>query len=228
MRKKLEKDAKEAPIIRQTKVVPEEAKVTNCKKVHLKGNSKEILIENQSFLPIANLCTQTPKPVDLQVSPMLRNPFPILPKVPLRSKVILSVRQDWPDQRVMQRQCRRQDGQVSGRQEDQVFVQQDQKGMPIREVQVRGQTMMMKTTMKMMRIKHAVQAIDLIILVVRVKGLTILAVQAKDPIILVAQVIDLTIPEVQAKGLTIREVRVHVPMKVLEAQVLDPTIRQAA
>ena len=218
MRKKLEKDAKEAPIIRQTKVVPEEAKVTNCKKVHLKGNFKEILIENQSFLPIANPCTQTPKPVDLQVSPMLRNPFPILPKVPLRSKVILSVRQGWPDQRVMQRQCRRQDGQVSGRQEDQVSVRQDQKGMPIREVQVRGRTMMMKTTMKMMRIKHAVQAI----------GLTILVVQAKDLMILVAQVIDLTIPEVQAKGLTIREVQVHVPMKALEAQVLDPTIRQAA
>ena len=138
------------------------------------------------------------------------------------------MRQGWPDQRVMQRQCRRQDGQVSGRQEDQVSVRQDQKGMPIREVQVRGRTMMMKTTMKMMRIKHAVQAIGLTILVVRVKGLTILVVQAKDPIILVAQVIDLTIPEVQAKGLIIREVRVHVPMKVLEAQVRDPTIRQAA
>lgn len=123
------------------------------------------------------------------------------------------MRQGWPDQRVMQRQCRRQDGQVSGRQEDQVYVQQDQKGMPIREVQVQGRTMMMKT----MRIKLAVQAI----------GPTILAVQAKDLMILVAQVIDLTIPEVQAKGLTIREVRVHVPMKALEAQVLDPTIRQA-
>ena len=227
MRKKLEKDAKEAPIIRQTKVVLEEAKVTNCKKVHLKGNSNEILIENQSFLPIVNPCTQTPKPVDLQVSPMLRNPFPILPKVPLRSKVILSVRQGWPDQRVMQRQCRRQDGQVSGRQEDQASVQQDQKGMPIREVQVQGRTMMMKT-MKTMRIKLAVQAIGPTILGVRVTVLTILVVQAKDLIILVAQVIDLTIPEVQAKGLIIREVRVHVPMKALEAQVLDPTIRQAA
>ena len=127
----------------------------------------------------------------------------------------------------MQRQCRRQDGQVSGRQEDQVSVRQDQKGMPIREVQVQGRTMMMKT-MKTMRIKLTVQAIDLTTLVARVKGLTILVVQAKDPIILVAQVIDLTIPEVQAKGLIIREVRVHVPMKVLEAQVRDPTIRQAA
>ena len=127
----------------------------------------------------------------------------------------------------MQRQCRRQDGQVSGRQEDQAYVQQDQKGMPIRGVQVQGQTMMMKT-MKTMRIKLAVQAIGPTILVVRVIVLTILVVQAKDLIILVAQVIDLTIPEVQAKGLIIREVRVHVPMKVLEAQVRDPTIRQAA
>ena len=127
------------------------------------------------------------------------------------------MRQGWPDQRVMQRQCRRQDGQVLGRQEDQASVQQDQKGMPIRGVQVQGRTMMMKT-MKTMRIKLAVQAI----------GPTILVVQAKDLIILVAQVIDLTIPEVQAKGLIIREVRVHVPMKALEAQVLDPTIRQAA
>ena len=218
MRKKREKDAKEAPIIRQTKVVLEEAKVTNCKKVHLKENSKEILTENQSFLPIENLCTQTPKPVDLRASPMSRNPFPILPKVPLRSKETLSVRQGWLDQRVMQRQCRRQDGQALGRQEDQVSVRRDQKGMPIREVQVRGRTTMMKTSMTMMMIKHAVLAIGHTILVARVKGLTILAVQAKDPII----------REVQAKGLITREVRVHVLMRALEAQVLDPIIRQAA
>ena len=204
MRKKLGKDAKteEAPIIRQTKVVLEEAKVTNCKKVHLKENSKEILIENQLlFLPIANPCTQTPKPVDLRASPMSRNPFPILPKVPLLSKVTLSVRQGWLDQRVMQRQCRRQDGQVSGRQEDQVSVRRGQMGMSIREVQVRGRKMMMRN-------KHAVRVKDLTIPVVRVIG---------QPI-----------HEVQAKGPTIREVQVHILMKALEAQVLDQIIHQAA